>query len=374
MTNKLIKLASLIFATLTFSALAPRAYAAPKLYFDQTSITAKNNTEFSVPIKIDAESNQVVGSDITINFASNDQELLGVDNGGYFSEFTWASSDTGRVELHAFSSSIYQTKTGSGTLATLKFKSHQDKGSSTISFVCTSKGQDTNIIDNSGQNIVNCSNLNQTLITYATTSTSPPPSPTPQSSPSPTNSPSNSAPVCASLSLNLTTSTHLPQPITLSCSGTDANNDITSATFNFGDGTTQTISQNISRKGTISTTHSYTKTGIFKPTCQLRDGQADSNSCTSSLTISSPAPTNTPKPSLKPSSTPTGKVLSLVAETPTPSPTPIPSEEPISNPVQKSIPTFVWWIIGFIIIAIIGYFSVKHILKSTVTPIPPADN
>lgn len=320
------------------------ALAAPKLYLDPTATSVKKDQEFTIAVKIDVESSQVIGSDIALNYAGDDQEVVGVDNANYFSEFTWANNTIGKLEIHAFTSSIYQTKTGSGTLATIKFKAKKDTGSGTLSFNCEETGNNTNIINNNGQNILTCSNLNQTSITYSGTNSSSSPTPSPTPSPNP----GNSTPTCGSLTLDPTSTTGIPKLITLSCKGSDSDSNITAAEFTFGDGVEPVIiSKNIGKDGTISTTHSYTKTGTMSVKCRMRDDWSlSSNICSKTLVIK---PQSTSSPTIKPKASPSGKILSLVDEsskpTYTPYPTTTPSEE-LPDPPSNTL----WWIIPIIII------------------------
>lgn len=356
--------------------------AAPRLYLEPSTISVKKDQEFSLTLKIDVEDNQSIGSDISLNFAGTDQELVGVDNANFFPEFTWASAASGKIEIHAFSSSIYQTKTGQGTLATLKFRAKKESGSSTLSFECSSSGNNTNILSSEGNNLLACGNLNQTLITYTTTTTTTSPSPSPSLSPTPSpSSPATSSPkppICTSLSLDPGTAI-TPKTITLTCHGYDNDSDITSAEFNFGDGTSQSINKNIGGTGSISTTHSYTKSGSLKATCKLKDSDRVSNECSSSLTLT--APLSAPKPSTKPKASPSptaqGKVLSLVAEpspTPTPAPTYSPAPTPSTQPASNINPRMLWLILGLAVLVGIGGYSIHRIFKSLTVDIPPQTN
>lgn len=370
MTKVLTKLSLAILTVFTLGFITPKAaLAAPRLYLDPSSISVQKDHEFSVVLKIDAESNQVIGSDATLNYAGDDQEVVGVDNGGYFPEFTWANSATGKLEIHVYTPSIYQAKTGGGTVATIKFKAKKDSGSSTLTFGCTSAGNDTNIVNNSGQNILACSNLNQTSITYTG---APAPSPSPSLSPTPAPSaPPNVAPVCESLTLNPSSATGIPKSIAFSCKGKDDDNQITGAEFKFGDGSTPLIVSNtIGSTGVINITHSYTKAGTMNVECRLRDtSSAFSNICKQTLVIKT-QPTVTPTPKPKASPTPKGKVLSLVDESTTPTQRPIATPGPIVEEKEDSKPSAkaLLWILPIIMGFGLIYLLYRY-YKSTPPPI-----
>ena len=144
MTIKWLSLIVSLTLIATILSAPSRVLAAPKLYFDPTTVTIKKDQEFIVPVKIDVESAQTIGTDITINYAGEDQEVISVDNTYFFSEFNSANTTIGKLEIHAFSSSIHQAKTGSGTVANIKFKAKRDNGSSAITFNCNGTGDDTN--------------------------------------------------------------------------------------------------------------------------------------------------------------------------------------------------------------------------------------
>ena len=44
---------------------------------------------------------------------------------------------TGKIEIHGFFSSLYDSKSGSGNVAILKFTTKKDSGSGAITFTCT---------------------------------------------------------------------------------------------------------------------------------------------------------------------------------------------------------------------------------------------
>ena len=336
--------------------------AAPRLYFDPTSITVTKDSEFTVSLKIDTESTASIGSDASITYASDDQELIGVENGGFFPEFSSANNVSGKIETHAYTTSTFQAKSGTGTLAIIKFKAKKDTGSSTLTFNCSGSGNDTNIVSSTGQNVLTCANLNISSITYTTAST-----PTP--SPSPTPNPDNTAPICEDMTINPTSATGTPTAITITCKGKDNNNEILGAEFVFGDGsTTQFVSRNIGASGTISTTHSFTRTGTMNIECRLKDSTTFSNVCRKSVVIR-PTPTPTPRPrtTLRPS--PSGAVLSLVDEE-TPSPIPSPSIEPTTVNEEKKAPSIgvlMLWLLAILIGALLLYLVYR---RSKYTPPP----
>ena len=160
---------TVFFATFfTLTALAvmtpAHSFAAPKLYLDPGSTTVNKGSEFTVNLQIDAENQSAYGADAFINFPA-DLTLVSVNSGGFFPGFDWSQS-SGHLELHGYFPAVFDSKTGSGTFVTFKFSTQKDSGSATISFTCTGSGNDTQIINTDGDNILNCGNVNQSNITF----------------------------------------------------------------------------------------------------------------------------------------------------------------------------------------------------------------
>jgi len=163
--SKLFK--SVLFSLAIFMAallVANPVSAASRLYFEPSSVTAVKDQEFDVNLKIDTEGSSVFGTDAALNYPGSDITLVSVNKGDFFSDLTYASSTTGLLEVHAFFSSLFDVKSGSGTVATLKFKALKDSDSGVIDFTCT--GSETQIIDSNGSNILSCSSVGSATITY----------------------------------------------------------------------------------------------------------------------------------------------------------------------------------------------------------------
>lgn len=160
---------TLIFSCLFFVAsafLATGAHAAPRLYFDPSSYTSVRDSDFQIKVQIDAENKSTFGADATITFPSGDVSVKSVTSGGFFTDFSYAQS-SGKIELHGFFSSLYDSKSGAGTFATLTLSVNKDSGAGTVNFTCSGGGNDTQILDTNGQNILSCGSLNQLSLTYS---------------------------------------------------------------------------------------------------------------------------------------------------------------------------------------------------------------
>lgn len=371
--NKLPKLfLSLLFLTAVL-VFPSSAHAAVRVYFDPTHTSVAQNNEFTVTVKIDAESNQVVGSDAVVSYAAADLDVTAVTTGGYFPEFTNANdAAAGRLEIHGYVTSTYQSKTGAGTLATIKFKVKKGSGSSSITLTCSGSGNDTNVLDISGQNILSCPQVNAVAITYTGASITNTPTPT-----QPPGDSGNTVPTCTSLTSNITTATGTPQAVTFTCSGVDPGGIITGYEFTFGDGTKDLVSSPM-------TTHTYTTIGTLGATCRVRDNanaySGATDSCKRIVTIrprtntvattSTNTSTSVSTVTKTPTPTPTTAVVALISETPYPTYAPIGTTEPLYAADEEISSDRTWWIIGGAVAVLLAYLLLRR-KKKIPPPIPP---
>lgn len=148
---------------------AINATAAPRLFFDPSPVTLPNGVDTEIKLQIDAESNSVFGADAVINFPSADITITSVTNGGFFSDFSYAPS-SGKLEIHAFFSSAYDSKTGAGTLAVITVKGNKTTGAGQMNFTCTGSGETEILRSSDGQNILSCSSLSTLILSYGSSS------------------------------------------------------------------------------------------------------------------------------------------------------------------------------------------------------------
>jgi len=167
-----------VFLFLTSLALAKTSFASPRLFLDPASISIPKNSDFDIKLTIDVENNSVFGAEAILIFPSSDIDIKNISSGGFFTDFSHAQI-TGRLEIHGFFSSPYDSKSGSGTFANLIFTAKKDLGSGVISFVCTGGENDTQILNTDGINILSCGVLNQSNLTYIAAGAGATASPTP---------------------------------------------------------------------------------------------------------------------------------------------------------------------------------------------------
>lgn len=370
------------------------AYATPNLQFTPTSVTAIQNTTFQVDVRINVDTNNTLASDVVINYASDDLEVISITNGGFFPQFNFApvvATMHGAFEIHGYSTSGDSNITGTGSFAKIVFKGKKSSGSSAISITCTGGTDSTNILTTSGTNILSCTQINQVSVNYMDDEPSKPPSsptptlpagttPTSTSTPTPTQKPgTNTIPYCASISTDISIVQRIPQEITLSCSGVDSDGYINGAEFWFGDGTSQLISRNVGSPGTVTTTHTYTKAGLYKIECKVRDNNQIYSQlpdvCKKIITVQQKTVTPTPKKLADNSTniflTPTPQVISIIEETPEPTPEPeiTPTIEEDTSEENTESPLRFLWILAGIIPAILIIRLFKH-RRQTSPPMP----
>lgn len=166
-----------LFFFLISVALSPAA-AAPRLYLDPASTTVTKDSEFEIKVEIDVEGSNTFGADVILNYPGSDIEFKSITGGGFFPSFSYANDASGRLEIHAFFPNPYESKSGSGTLATIKFTAKKESGTGNITFICTGGGASTQILNTNGENILSCGVLNQSNLTYTSAGIGGP-SPTP---------------------------------------------------------------------------------------------------------------------------------------------------------------------------------------------------
>ncbi len=158
--------------------------------------------------------------------------------------------------------------------------------------------------------------------------------------PSPTVAAANQSPVCLNLSSSASSGS-APLSVTLTAGGQDTNGTISKATFNFGDGTQQDVTNGL---GTASVSaqiaHTYTSGGNFTATSVFTDNQgAVSSTCSQQIAVTGAFAT------IAPTATPTLAPITTSAPTATPT---IADTGVVSNTVGL--------ITGIVLVIVVGIF------------------
>lgn len=275
-----------------------KIHAAPSLQFTPSTKTASQNSTFTIDVSINTDGQSVIGANAVIAYPTADVQVISVTKGSFFPDMS-APADNGRIEVNAYISTPNESKSGSGTIATIQFKALKATGTSSVGFVCTDSSTDTQIFNPSVVNILSCSNVNSLTVSYISTSAPTPtptqPGSTPNPSPTPTpgsgggGTPTNKRPNCVGISALPAQNGKTYTDITLSCAGRDDDGSIYAAEFFFGDGTSKKVSQIIGSSGTIMVKHQYKTAGKYATACRVIDndnGASDVPSiCTLSYTV-----------------------------------------------------------------------------------------
>jgi hypothetical protein len=391
-------ISALVFCFFAYLFPVAHAYATPSLQFTPTTVSVLQNNTFQVDIQMNVDANNALASDVIVQYAGSDLEVLSVTTGGFFPQFNFAptiANANGTLELHGYSTAGDSNITGAGSFAKISFKAKKGSGSSAITIACTGETNNTNILTTSGINILTCSQINLVGVNYSSgitptltstpiptvTPTLPPnTTPTSTSTPTPTSAPgTNVVPYCASISTDITIATGVPKEISVSCSGVDPNGYINGAEFWFGDGTSQIVIRNVGSPGTVTTTHTYSTAGLYKLECKVRDNDQVYSSlpdvCKKILTIQQGKTTTTPT-TIKQKTvsvsilSPTPQVISMIEDTPevTPFPetTPIPVETAAEE--QTASPLRFLWVLAGIIPAIVIIMLFQHKRRNRQNP------
>ncbi len=188
-------------------------------------------------------------------------------------------------------------------IATLTFKaiSPTDVSTTTVSFDRSqSYAMSASGESQAGEDVLK----NVIPVSITITGEGPSSTPTITLTPTPTTQPvANTLPVCTGLSVSgVSSDSAAPIALTLTGAGNDSDGLINKATFNYGDGSVQVLTETGGLgSGTVNiqTTHTYTTGGNLTASLVLTDNngaQSDSTSCVQTFTIVGPAATNAPTP------------------------------------------------------------------------------
>ncbi len=137
------------------------------------------------------------------------------------------------------------------------------------------------------QNTVDTSPTPSAIVTPSATPSATPPITT--LTPTPPSQVGNQSPICTTITASPGTSGIAPFVMTLTAQGSDTNGTIQKATFNFGDGTSQDVTDGMGNTGvTTELSHTYQTPGSYTASVVFTDNNgAVSTSCTQPITVTS---------------------------------------------------------------------------------------
>ncbi len=162
------------------------ANSGPKFIFEPSGTSVKKGETFELKLNVDPGAEQVAGADIYLNYDSELLTLESVTAGSYF-PLVNNQPTTGRLYITAVVERQGDSKTGTGTIATVTFRANE-AGSANIVFDCNPEKTDTSRLiknDINATNILNCSALKAHTVTI-TSQSEPSPTPTTDDVPTPT--------------------------------------------------------------------------------------------------------------------------------------------------------------------------------------------
>lgn len=299
------------------SLFAASANAAPRIYFDPATTTQTVGNDFQINVNVDVGTTSIFGADAIINYPSDGFTVKSINYGGFFSDNVTPVQSSGQIILRgSFFSSATGSGSGNGTFATITFNASKAAGTGNISFNCGGSNS-TDIIDINGNNILSCSSLNQTTVTFS----------------------------------EGTTSVASPTP------GTNQSGSTNGATNACG--------------GTCGSAHNCNvNLFCYQGFCRNPDCPSSSTCGCASPT---PSPTTAPRSTVKPTPKSTPVVVTLAKTTPIPSPlaslTPLPTILPtVGQSLVK--PIYVWTILGLIAIIVI-WIAINALKKKSPPKINP---
>jgi hypothetical protein len=341
------------------SAFMRPAFAAVTLTLSPATVTMTSGTTTNVDVVINTDGQQSTGMDAVLQFAASNFDVVSITNGGFYPDFS-APTSSGRIEIHALFTTVSQSRSGTGKVATIQLKAKNTTGTGDVAFVCSGNGTDTQIYNTSYTNILSCSNIANFQATFTTTAPVPTnttapgqPTATPTAvPPTPTSVPNvNSRPSCTGLSSLPVDNATTAQTVTLTCGGTDRDGYINAADFFFGDGSSVTITKNAGSPGSISATHKFASAGTYSLGCRVKDNTGATSDlpviCSRSITIKkSVVVANTPRPYVSPKPGVTEVVptepIAVATLEPYVSPTPVtfdfPTPEPTVGDTEPTTP------------------------------------
>ncbi len=123
-----------------------------------SSIAKPAGEEFSVNLNIDTQNQAAASADVKLTFNSSILEIVKVVNGDFFSDEA-NYIGTGTLYVGGFFKEQFKTKTGQGVLAVITLRG-KAAGNSALTFVCSREKTDSNILDATAADIINCSGIN----------------------------------------------------------------------------------------------------------------------------------------------------------------------------------------------------------------------
>lgn len=312
-----------------------RSHATPstRLYFNPNTITkSKSCANFTSDITIDPGQNVVTTVKLALTYNAATLEVLDIVPGPNLTIVGDKSITSGATTV-TYTTGTDPTKAiqSAGKVAMVTFRPIAP-GAAKVEFSSSTRVLSQGASDFPTENVLSSAEaLNVTVTDTATCdgavvtpSVSPSPTTAPVTTPTPTASVSptlgvNQIPVCNSLTASPASSGSAPFSVLLTAQGSDPDGIITKASFTFGDGQVQNITDALNTKSaTVQTNHTFQTQGTYGTTVLFTDDRGGlSAACNQTINVASgsgvPAtPTATLIPTSAPTIPPTGSLATAL--------------------------------------------------------------
>lgn len=318
-----------------------KAQASTRLFFNPPTITKSNTCpNLSVDVMADPGQNIVATVNFFVTFDATKLELVSITPSSSFSSVhreASIGSGTGDISVSTGGDTT-KAVTAITKVATLTFNIKQGaEGATQVKFDDT-KTQVFSLnepTDQPFENVLSSTAPTDVTLTSGVCSdgTTGTPTPTPTGTisatltptptgvtgtptPTPTTAAANLPPVCSDLSVSPGTSGSAPLALSFTSRGNDPDGTITKATFNFGDGQVQDVTDGMGLQNvTVQANHTFQAGGTFGTTVTFTDNRgAISQSCSQTIIASGAGVTSTPTlaASASPTIEPTGNIATTL--------------------------------------------------------------
>lgn len=157
-----------------FVAVHVSAVSAGTLSFDPSSINTRVGESFTLTVKVDVGTAEVLGVDALIQYDKDMFEVTGFTDGTFLSVGAKEPGSDGKAYVAGMVESAGESVTGSGELVDITFKA-KESGTSTISFICElGETGESNISENStdATDLIECSQNGEAVVVVSGGSTS----------------------------------------------------------------------------------------------------------------------------------------------------------------------------------------------------------
>lgn len=141
------------------------------LSFDPETISTSVGQEISVDVVLDTDGKQILATDAKIQYDSSVLQVVDVTDGDFLSVGKKSFEEAGQIYIAGLVESAGEFKTGSGVVATVKFKALKN-GTATVSYLCTpgETANDSNIANNDidATDVIVCTDNGTSVITVGT--------------------------------------------------------------------------------------------------------------------------------------------------------------------------------------------------------------